>query len=234
VVFMVLLDHFCPPLSSSHHWQAFHYAWATCLTTYLNKRLPTGFVAESNVHFGSEIDPFSEKSTSPADFTWQPPPPHQQIMFSATAEIIEVNIFSDVDGLTLKCAIELVSPANKDHAEQRQAFLSKCETYLRQGVSLVVVDVVTARKANLHRDLLDRLHPNHIELSPASGLYAATYHPICENQQVNLDIWFEIFSLGEALPTMPLWFDSNRCLPLLLQETYEQTCRSQRIESIQT
>ncbi len=227
MVFMVLLDHFCPPLSSSHHWQAFHDAWATYLVMDLNQRLPAGFIAESHVQFG--IDTFAASSANPTDLTWQPPPSHQQIMFLATAEIIEVNIFSDVAGFTLKCAIELVSPANKDHAEQRQAFLSKCETYLRQGVSLVVIDVVTARKANLHRDLLDRLHPNHIELSPASGLYAATYHPICENQQVNLDIWFEIFGLGEALPTMPLWFDTNRCLPLLLQETYEQTCRSQQI-----
>jgi Protein of unknown function (DUF4058) len=231
---MVLLDHFCPPLSSSHRWQAFLHAWATCLATYLNQKLPAGFVAKSNVQFRTEIDHFSESSTNPADVTWLPLPPHQQIMFSATAEIIEVNICSDVAGLTLKCVIELVSPANKDQAEQRQAFLSKCETYLRQGVSLVVIDVVTARKANLHQDLLDRLHPNHIDLSPANGLYAATYHPICENQQVNLDIWFEIFGLGEALPTMPLWFDTNRCLSLLLQETYEQTCRSQRIESIQT
>jgi hypothetical protein len=233
---MVLLDHFRPPLSSRRHWHAFHNAWATYLATDLNQKLPEGFFAEPNVQFGIEIDvaTFEEFPISLTEPTWQPPAPNQQIAFSPTEEIVEITILSDRAGPTLKSAIELISPANKDRPDQRNAFLSKCETLLREGVSLVIVDVVTTRKANLHQELLDRLQAENPSVKPiplgASGdLYAAAYHPMQFDSQVHLDIWYEDFGVGAALPTLPLWLDATLCLPLMLQATYEQTCRSQRI-----
>ncbi len=231
---MVLLDHFRPPLSSRRHWHAFHNAWATYLATDLNQKLPEGFFAEPNVQFGIEIDvaTFEEFPISLTEPTWQPPAPNQQIAFSPTAEIVEITILSDRAGPTLKSAIELVSPANKDRPEQRNAFLSKCETLLREGISLVIVDVVTTRKANLHCELIDRLQSENLAVTPLGSfgdLYAAAYHPNQFDSQVHLDIWYKDFGVGAALPTMPLWLDATLCLPLMLQETYEQTCRSQRI-----
>lgn len=237
---MVLLDHFRPPLSDRRHWHAFHNAWATFLATDLNQKLPAGFFAEPNVQFGIEIDvaAFEEFSTEkfttvPAELSWQPAPPTQQIQFSTTEEIVEIGILSDRSGPTLRSAIELISPANKDRPEQRQAFLAKCETYLREGIGLVVVDVVTTRKANLHQELLARLQPHLTTTLQTNELYAAAYQPIPTETQAQpntqLSIWYEGFNLGATLPTLPLWLDSQHCLPLMLQETYEQTCRSQRI-----
>jgi hypothetical protein len=231
---MVLLDHFRPPLSSRRHWHAFHNAWATYLATDLNQKLPEGFFAEPNVQFGIEIDvaTFEETPNLNAASSWQPPIPTQQIEFIPTEEVVEISILSDTSGPTLKSAIELVSPANKDRPAQRQAFLAKCETYLREGISLIIVDVVTTRKANFHESLLDRLasnaSPSHTP-PPISDLYAVAYHPIVRDPQVALDIWYEPFTVGDRLPTMPLWLEVDLCLPLMLQETYEQTCRSQRI-----
>jgi hypothetical protein len=238
---MVLLDHFRPPLSSRRHWHAFHNVWATYLATDLNQRLPAGFFAEPNVQFGIEIDvaAFEEIPSLPFVASWQPPVPQQQILFSPTEAIVEVNILSDAAGPTLRSAIELVSPANKDRPEHRQAFLAKCATYLRQGISLVVVDVVTTRKANLHQELLtslttllptqDNAAVSNNSLNPAAELYAAAYHPVHLAAQAQLDIWYETFGVGAVLPTMPLWLDADICVPLMLQETYEQTCQSQRI-----
>jgi hypothetical protein len=40
----------------------------------------------------------------------------------------------------------------KDRPENRQAFVAKCAGYLREQVSVVVVDVVTTRRANLHQE----------------------------------------------------------------------------------
>ncbi len=228
---MVLLDHFRPPLSSRRHWHAFHNAWATYLATDLNQKLPEGFFAEPNVQFGIEIDvaAFEETEVLPLAASWQPPAPQQQIQFVPAEAIVEVNILSDAAGPTLRSAIELVSPANKDRPEHRQAFLAKCETFLRQGISLVVVDVVTTRKANLHRDLLNSLAANS-SIDPLNAqLYAAAYHPIHLTERSNLDVWYETFDVGAVLPTMPLWLDADLCVPLMLQETYEQTCKSQRI-----
>jgi Protein of unknown function (DUF4058) len=236
---MVLLDHFRPPLSSRRHWHAFHWrslygAWATYLATDLNEKLPEGFFAEPNVQFGIEIDvaTFEEASVSTPELLWQPPQPTQQIAFSPTEEIVEISILSDRSGPTLKSAIELVSPANKDRPEQRQAFLSKCETYLREGVGLVVVDVVTTRKANLHQELLERLQPSLTASIMTPELYAAAYQPCQNDRHINLNIWYEGFNIGANLPTLPLWLDVDLCLPLMLQETYEQTCRSQRITAV--
>lgn len=229
---MVLLDHFRPPLSSRRHWHAFHNAWATYLATDLNQKLPEGFFAEPNVQFGIEIDvaTFEESPNPIAHSTWQPPSPTQQLTFDPTAEIVEINILSDAAGPTLKSAIELVSPANKDRPAQRQAFLSKCEAYLREGVSVIIVDVVTTRQTNFHQELLQRLKSkNSPQPEPPEELYAAAYHPIANADQVNLDIWYETFAVGDRLPTMPLWLNADLCFPLMLQETYEQTCRSQRI-----
>jgi Protein of unknown function (DUF4058) len=238
---MVLLDRFQPPLSSRRHWHAFYNAWATYLATDLNQKLPEGFFAETNVQFGIEIDvaAFEETEDLPVATSWQPPAPQQQILFAPVEAIVEVNILSDAAGSTLRSAIELVSPANKDRPEHRQAFLAKCETFLRQGISLVVVDVVTTRKANLHQELLnslatyssfaERLGTRIDPLTLNAQLYAAAYHPIHFAEQSKLDVWYETFDVGAVLPTMPLWLDVDLCVPLMLQETYEQTCRSQRI-----
>jgi hypothetical protein len=64
--------------------------------------------------------------------------------------------------------------------------------------------------------------------SPES-IYAAAYHPIQLAEQTQLDIWYETFDTGAILPTLPLWLDADLCVPPMLQETYEQTCRSPRI-----
>ena len=66
----------------------------------------------------------------------------------------EVRVFSSRGGNRLVAAIELISPGNKDRAEERRAFAAKCAAYLQQGVSLVIVDVITERRANLHNDII--------------------------------------------------------------------------------
>ena len=55
--------------------------------------------------------------------------------------------------------------------------MAKCETYLRQGVGLVMVDVVTVRRVHLHGELLGRLAEGQEGLMEAE-LYAAAYRPV--------------------------------------------------------
>ncbi|WP_332960295.1 hypothetical protein [Microcoleus sp. AR_TQ3_B6] len=152
------------------HWHAYHNAWATYIASDLNDKLPEGYFAEPNVQFGIKIDvaAFEESLPElenpetvirlPIDFpnNWLPPPA-QTVPFLSTAQIVQVSIFNTEGGPVLAGAIELVTPANKDRSTHRDAFVSKCETYLPQGIGLVIVDVVTGRKANLHNELLVRL-----------------------------------------------------------------------------
>ena len=72
-------------------------------------------------------------------------------------------------------AIELVSPRNKDRPEARQAFVAKCAAYLQEQVGLLIVEVVTVRKQNLHRELLQLLGAS-TKGQSFPRLYAAAYH----------------------------------------------------------
>jgi hypothetical protein len=237
---MALLDHFRPPLSISRYWHGFHNAWAAEMASDLNTRLPEGYFAQPNVQFGIEIDVAA--SSEPAEMSpqsdisrpnisdskWTSPPPTQTMPFDFDDQTVEVTIFGSEAGPTLIGAIELVSPANKDRAKHRQAFTSKCETYLRQGIGLVIVDIVTTRKANLHHELL-----RHLGMPLLGGqkrnLYTTAYRPVERAGKSGLDIWEEQLVLGQALPTMPLWLGAGLCLPIPLEETYSLTCRKQRI-----
>ena len=239
---MMLQDHFRPPLSTRRHWHAFHNAWATYIASDLNAKLPEGYFAEPNVQFGSEID-VAAFEESQQEFTnetgviqlptespsrWIPPEVTQTVPFLPTTESVEVSIFDSETGPILKGAIELVSPANKERATHRAAFVSKCETYLRQGIGLIVIDVVTTRQANLHGELLARLTEGKAA-SNKLNLYAVAYRAIERNGQPSLDIWQEELAIGNILPTLPLWLRGEICLPVDLAATYERTCREQRI-----
>lgn len=241
---MPLLDHFHPPLSLRRHWHAFHNAWATYIASDLNRRLPEGYFAEPNVQFEIEIDiatfkeplPVSESRqayeiSSPSTASgaeWKPPLPVHLIPFQLIGDIVEVAIFSSDTGPTLVGVIELVSPANKDRATHRTAFVSKCETYLRQGIVLAVVDIVTNRQANLHNELLARLEASDVS-SLEANLYAVAYRPVESDGEVSLAIWQEILAVSQPLPALPLWLGETLCLPVDLEATYERTGQEQRI-----
>ena len=232
---MALRDHFRPPLGVRRHWHAFHNAWATYLSSDLNRRLPEGFFAEANVQFGVEIDvaAFEEAGGAPTgeparEATWTALAPTQTVPIAILTDVVEVLVFSQEGGPTLAGAIELVSPANKDRPAHRDAFVSKCAAYLQQGIGLVIVDVVTDRKANLHEDLLSRLATAGVVPLEAE-LYASSYRPVRREGQPTLDIWQEALAVGRPLPTLPLWLRGQLCVPVELEATYDRTCREQRI-----
>ncbi|HEX4796159.1 MAG TPA: DUF4058 family protein [Humisphaera sp.] len=231
---MNLLDHFHPPLNTQRHWHAFHNAWATYIAADLNTRLPKGYFAEPNVQFGIEIDVATfeesggtiEQSMGSASL-WSPPAPLMTIPLPVVTDVVEVQVFESGAGPTLAAAIELVSPSNKDRAAHREAFVSKCETYLQLGVGLAIVDVVTERQADLHGELLARLNSG--AGATRADLYASAYRPVIRQDQSSLDIWYEKLTVGATLPTVPLWLRGGLCLPIALADTYERTCLELRI-----
>ncbi len=229
---MPLLDHFRPPLSIRRNWHSFHNAWATAIAWDLNARLPEGYFAEANAQFGIEIDvaTFEEpgKPRPGPESSWTPPAPSMTIPFAIVTDTVEVVVYDTSAGPILAGAIELVSPANKDRPAHREAFVSKCETYLNGGLGLVVVDVVTSRGGNLHGELLARLQVPGVT-SSGDDLYASAYRPVDRQGQISLDIWRESLALGVPLPVMPLWLKGGLCLPLDLEATYERARREQRM-----
>jgi hypothetical protein len=101
---------------------------------------------------------------------------------------------------------------------------------LRQDVSLVLVDVVTARNVNLYADLLDLIgqsDPSLGEQPPATYAVACRWRPRGASRW--LEVWNHSLKLGLPLPTLPLWLTEDLAMPLDLEASYEQTCRDLRI-----
>ena len=225
---MPLLDHFRPPLSGRRHWHSFHNSWATYLAADLNRQLPEGYFAEANVQFGIEIDVAAfEESSEPHSNGWTPPAPTATIPYSVATDQVEVLIYLQEGGPRLAGAVEFVSRSNKDRPAARDAFVSKCVTYLNLSVGLIIVDVVTELHANLHAELLARLGTP--DTAPTSDLYATAYHRIERDGTRNLDMWVEALTIGLTLPSLPLWLAGGISLKVDLETSYDRTCHEQRL-----
>jgi hypothetical protein len=199
---MPWLDHFHPPLHGPRRWEGFHHSWATFIAQQLNQEtLPAGYFAESEISLGPEPD------------------------------AIEVLVYQDLGGAELRAAIDLVSPANKDREGSRRTFAAKCAGYLKHGIGLLIVDIVTARKANLHEELFDTLEvkSRRAAWQSATGLYAVAYRAVTVRKNPRVEAWPEPLTLGQALPTLPLWLALDLCVPVRLEDSYLATCRSLRI-----
>ena len=221
---MPLHDHFRPPLSLLRHWHSFHHSWATFIAIGLKPHLPPGYFAEPNVQFGIEIDVASFEAPgapNPSNGGWMPPPPVATIPYAVSTDQVEVLIYEQSGGLNLVGAIELVSPRNKDRPTSRDAFVSKCLTYLNRGVGLLIVDVVTERHANLHAELMARLDGS--GTTPEPQLAASGYRPVTRDGTPSVAVWVEELVVGRELPTMPLWLPGERCLPVELEGSYART-----------
>jgi hypothetical protein len=238
---MPLLDHFHPPLSGRRHWDSFHGAWAEAMALLLNQELlPSQYFAEARIKLGRllEIDvaTLEERNHEAPEggagvAVWAPPRPtlHAALHFTSP-DLFEVQVLEGSEGRRLVAAIELVSPANKDRPGNRHAFAVKCASYLQAEIGLVVVDVVTERLANLHREVLNLLQMATPEEGQGDGiLYAAAYRAVPSADGENLEAWLERLAVGAALPTLPLWIAADRSIPLDLDQTYQMACVARRI-----
>jgi Protein of unknown function (DUF4058) len=239
---MPLLDHFHSPISEGWHWESFHTAWATHIMGALNLRiLPPGYRAGAQLHVGRvEVDvPTFEQSgsSSTADGNggvvveaWAPPTA-TLTMPALFPDEIEVQVFSTTSGLTLVGAVELVSPGNKDRPEERRAFAMKCGAYLQQRIGLVIVDIVTARLANLHNELIRLLEqPADYRFPSDPSIYAVAYRPLHrEPSGDQIDLWMVPLTIGQPLPTMPLALRDGPVIPIELEATYSDARRFNRL-----
>jgi hypothetical protein len=240
---MPLLDPFHPPLRGPHRWEGFHHAWATNIAQHLNREvLPSDFFAEPEISAGPtlEIDVANVELTNGRDASdkatgtavWAPPRPLLAFPVDlARLNVCEVRVYEELGGAVLRAAIELVSPANKDRPGSRRTFAAKCAGYLKQAVSVILVDVVTERLANLHADLLEALEVPQATWESPTHLYAIAYRPVPVQNRESVEAWPHVLTLGQALPVLPLWLRLDLCLPLQLEQTYATTCDGLRIPS---
>ena len=146
------------------------------------------------------------------------------------ADTFEVQIINTEAGPILVAAIELVSPANKDRPEHCRALAVKCANYLSQGISLILVDIVTSRRANLHNEVVQLLPDAAAHVFPGDPLvYATAYRSAHYDEGERIEVWLASLAVGEPLPLLPLGLTSDLSLPIDLEATYVTACRKLRL-----
>ena len=149
---------------------------------------------------------------------------------AAFPDAFEVLIFESEGGAKLVAAIELVSPGNKDRDAHRRAFAVKCASYLCRGISLIVIDIVTSRRANLHDEIVQVLgHGDTFALPAETLLYGIAYRPIVREGQSQIEVWPSRLEVGRPLPVLPLALNAETVLPIDLESTYTAACQRRRL-----
>lgn len=242
---MPLRNHFRPPTSKAASWEAVHGGWPMVIVLALAGKLPQRYVAHPRVHLGAfaEIDVSTYEKDAPtapgpdtgnggiATAVWAPARPTLTVVSDLPAQDeYEVRVYDTERNQRLVAAIELVSPANKDRPGSRRTLAAKCAGYLKQAISVAIVDVVTERTANLHADLVEVLEVSTAVWESPTQLYAIAYRPVPVQNQARIEAWPHKLTLGQSLPVLPLWLSPELCLPLPLEETYNTTCIGLRIQ----
>jgi len=234
---MPLYDHFQKPLKSISQWNSFHFAWLNSLARDINPQLPKHFFAEPNAKFEIEIDMATlerMRDTGANGYygewqsNWTPPPPVANVPFAIDNDELEVLVYGEEsEGIRIVAALELVSPANKDRPESRDAFTTKCQGYLQRGIGLIIIDITTKHHFNLHNELMARIGSSSEMID--GHIYAVAYRPTGKKGLGNLALWPQTLTIGEPLPTMPLWLLGGICIPVRLEETYDLTLRDLKV-----
>ena len=241
---MPLLDHFETPLDPRRAWESLHSRWANSIADQLNETLPRRFFAQVQIHLGTQVEAdvaeFEASSGfgEPADGagnggvalqTWAPPAA-TLVMPALFPDDLEVHVRDELDDARLVAAVELVSPRNKDRPESRRAFAAKSAAYLQRGVGLIILDVITSRKFNLHDELIDVLGLDSSFSMPGDAhLYAVAYRPIRRAETDQIDTWPVILTVGSTLPVLPLALRGSQAIALDLNAAYDDACRRSRI-----
>ena len=219
---MPLRDHFRPPVSLQATWDALHGMWPAEIVRQLRQRLPQGYVAAPTVHPGSQVE--VDVTASERDDA-SPKPTVAVETEVPDYDEYSVRIYDAERGRQLVATIELVSPGNKDRPEKRNAFVGKCAALLRKGVAVSIVDVVTPRQFNLYAELLHFLGQSDPSLGePLPHLYAVSCRWRPQDKRMVLQTWSHPLTLGQPLPTLPLWLAGKLAVPLDLEQSYEETC----------
>jgi hypothetical protein len=190
---MPLRDHYRPPVNEVH-WTAIHADWASATVRRMNRYLPRNYRAAPHAHLGTlQVEPdiaayrFGSDSAEAAGSrdsgaggvatvaaVWTAAEPTLALDFDPTdMDAYEVLVYETTGGPRLVGVVEFVSPRNKDRPAARRAFVGKCFGYLVQGVSLVVVDAVTERLADMHAEFCDVARIDTSGRIDSSGLHAA-------------------------------------------------------------
>jgi Protein of unknown function (DUF4058) len=217
----------------------FHVRWISHITEALNSLLPPDYYADTEQYMDDRVadvltlrvTPFDDTHDDTHDDTQSgggtaiatrpqlaplsrlsnrtPRTPHKQRHI----------VIRHVSNHRIVALIELVSPASKDRRLHREQFVAKGEHAIRRGVHLVVIDLFPPTVAVPHglpAAVWRRFDRERVEL-PATTPYSIGSFEAADRPQA----YFHFASLGQAVPTMPLFLTSQRYLMVPFADSYD-------------
>ena len=215
-------------------WNSLHIVWQAQLLDWVQPRLPAGYRA----YLGSVPALTIDVPNGKPDLGvrgWQPGQAGNVAVNSSGSpepDTEAVAVF-DLDPQTavhidlhgrLVGAVEIVSPRNKDRPDARERYLGRYLGYVRQGVHLLLVDVLP-RPVDF--SFADAIAANlAFPLEPCPVPFAVSFRvgePVPEGTV--LGVWRRPVRVGEVLPTIPLALTTRESVPIDLEHTYREAAR---------
>ena len=219
--------------SDDRGWSSLHIVWQAQLLDWVQPRLPEGYRAYLGSVPALTIDTPNGRSDMSVR-SWTPPAPATPPAVSSPIEpdtesvaVFELDpqtaVHIDLHG-QLIAAVEIVSPRNKDRPEARQRYLGRYLGYIRQGVHLMLIDVLPRPAGFSFADALAA--DLRFEQPPCPAPFAASYRvggPVPEGTL--LARWLRPLRVGGPLPTIPLALAASLSVPIDLEHTYREAAR---------
>jgi hypothetical protein len=212
----------------------FHLTWATHLRDALNDGLlPEGYYALTEQHAGRAIAdvltlkrgdnaPIVPRQSGPIAVAEAPPRVSRRMVAGPNATYRAKRrtlAIRHVSNHRLVALIEILSPANKDRPLSVTKFVEKIHSALQHGCHLLVIDLFPPGRHDPHGihgaiwesfDTADSLPPADKPLMLAA--YEADTLP---------EAYLEPIAVGDPLPDMPLFLDTDWYVKTPLESTYQ-------------
>jgi Protein of unknown function (DUF4058) len=221
-----------------HDWRddrggdSLHLAWQNQLLDWIQPRLP----AEYRVFVGSVPNLSIGAQNGRPDVgvrNWQPSASPTPSAMSSVAPDFEVpaTLTLDPDVAVhvdwhgqLIAAIEIVSPRNKDRPDARERYSRRYYGYLRQGVHLMLIDVLPRPVGFSFADAIATDIGLALPETPVPFVLSIRVgEPVPDGTLVAG--WRRPLSLGAVLPTIPLALSVHQEVLIDLEHTYREAAR---------
>jgi hypothetical protein len=220
--------------SDDRGWDSVHLVWLNQLLDWVQPLLPEGFRAYLGAVPALTIDtPNGRPDLSLRRWPAEPPPPAASAESGVAAPDAETVATFTLDSQRavhidyhgqLVAAIELTSPRNKDRPAARTRYLGRYVGYLRQGIHLLLIDVLPRPAGFSFADAIA------LELGfaqPPTPPPCAVSYRVGEAlpEGTLLAFWRRTFLLGQPLTIIPLALSTTQAIPIDLDQTYQQAAR---------
>lgn len=217
-------------------WDGVHLLWLGQLLDWIQPRLPEGYRA----YVGSVPALTVDANNGRPDLRvrqWNPPAAPSAGSSSTLSAVAPDNeaaaafeldpqraIHIDLHG-QLIAALELISPRNKDRASSRDRYLGRYLGCLRQGVHLLLVDVLPRPRDYSFADAIvaDLGLGNEPPLPPPFAVSYRVGEPVPEGTLVAT--WRRPLQIGQPLASIPLALNIAQAIDVDLEQTYQQAAK---------